>query len=142
MAASRTWAEVGAVEAARGERWKEFAGRHGDPGRALALHVAQRCTGLTLGELGEAAGGMDYTAVSMAVKRLEERPGEGQSHAPDGGTAVGGEVGEMNVKCGDMSRLAVFARFRILMRMPLTIIILEALGGLLLVGSGKRGHRS
>lgn len=34
-----------------------------------------RCTGLTLRELGEAAGGMDYTAVSMAVKRLEERLG-------------------------------------------------------------------
>jgi len=74
LRALRTWAEVvRAVEAARGEKWAEFAGRHGDPGRALALYVARRCTGLTLRALGEAAGGMDYTAVSMAVKRFEER---------------------------------------------------------------------
>jgi len=39
----------------------------------MALYVARRCTGLTLRALGEAAGGMDYTAVSMAVKRFEER---------------------------------------------------------------------
>ena len=47
--------------------------RRGKPGRAQALHVAQRCTGLTPRELGEAAGGMDYAAVSMAVQRFEER---------------------------------------------------------------------
>ena len=47
----------------------------GPPGRALASYVAQRCTALTLRELGEAAGGMDYAAVSMAVKRLQERLG-------------------------------------------------------------------
>jgi hypothetical protein len=34
------------------------------------LCVGRRCTGLTLRALGEAAGGMDYTAVSMAVKRF------------------------------------------------------------------------
>jgi len=58
---------------ARGERWAEFAGRHGDPGLAMALFVGRRCTGMTLRALGEAAGGMDYTAVSMAIKRFEQR---------------------------------------------------------------------
>ena len=61
----RSWREVvRAVEAARGERWEEFAGRHGDPGLALALYVGRRCTGMTLRALGEAAGGMDYAPVA------------------------------------------------------------------------------
>jgi REP element-mobilizing transposase RayT len=70
----KKWSEVvRALEQARGERWAEFAGRHGDPGLAMALYVARRRTGLTLRALGEAAGGMDYTAVSMAIKRFEQR---------------------------------------------------------------------
>jgi len=70
----KNWAEVvRAVELARGEKWTEFATRHGDPGLAQALYVARRRTGLTLRALGEAAGGMDYTAVSMAIKRFEQR---------------------------------------------------------------------
>jgi REP element-mobilizing transposase RayT len=69
-----SWAEVvRAVEKARGEPWAQFAGRRGDPGLAMALYVARRCTGLTLRALGEAAGGMDYTAVGMAIKRFEQR---------------------------------------------------------------------
>ncbi len=69
-----SWSEVvRRIERARGERWDEFAGRHGDPGLAMALYVARRCTGLTLRALGQAAGGMDYTAVSMAIKRFEQR---------------------------------------------------------------------
>jgi chromosomal replication initiation ATPase DnaA len=39
----------------------------------MALYVARRCTGLTLRQLGQEVGGMDYTAVSMAVKRFEQR---------------------------------------------------------------------
>jgi hypothetical protein len=66
---------VRGLERARGERWAEFAGRHGDPGLAMALYVARRCTGLTLRQLGQEAGGMDYTAVSMAIKRFEQRLG-------------------------------------------------------------------
>ncbi len=69
-----SWTEVvQAVEKARGEPWAQFAGRRGDPGLAMALYVARRCTGLTLRALGEAAGGMDYTAVGMAIKRFEQR---------------------------------------------------------------------
>ena len=69
-----SWAEVvRAVEKVRGEPWAQFAGWRGDPGLAMALYVARRCTGLTLRALGEAAGGMDYTAVGMAIKRFEGR---------------------------------------------------------------------
>ncbi len=70
----KAWGEVvRAVEKARGEKWKAFARRRGDPGLALTLYVGRRCTGLTLRELGEAAGGMDYNAVGMAISRLERR---------------------------------------------------------------------
>jgi hypothetical protein len=70
----RTWAEViRALERARGQKWPQFAQRHGDPALAMALYVARRRTGLTLRALGQAAGGMDYTAVGMAIKRFEGR---------------------------------------------------------------------
>ncbi len=42
-------------------------------GRDLVLRVARECTGMTLKELGDAVGGMDYGAVSMAVRRIELR---------------------------------------------------------------------
>jgi chromosomal replication initiation ATPase DnaA len=42
----------------------------------MALLVARGCTGLTLKELGEAAGGMDYGAVSMAARRMETMIGK------------------------------------------------------------------
>lgn len=64
---------VKAVEEVKGESWERFAGRHGDWGRDLVLRVARECTGMTLRELGEAAGGMDYGAVSVAVRRMENR---------------------------------------------------------------------
>ena len=57
------------VAAARERRtWSEVV-------RSLerALYVARRRTGLTLRGLGEAAGGMDYAAVNMAIKRFVER---------------------------------------------------------------------
>lgn len=70
----RSWAEVvRAVEQVKGERWEQFAPRRGDSGLALALYVGRRCTGLTLRALGKAAGGMDYNAVGMAARRLEQR---------------------------------------------------------------------
>jgi putative transposase len=66
------WAEVvSAVEKARGERWVDFRDRHGDWGRDLILWLARRTTGLTLKELGQQAGGMDYAAVSEAVRSFE-----------------------------------------------------------------------
>ena len=64
---------VGAVESVKGEKWKEFALRHGDLGRDMVLLLARECTGLTLREIGLAAGGIDYAAVSEAVKRMKIR---------------------------------------------------------------------
>jgi chromosomal replication initiation ATPase DnaA len=37
------------------------------------MWAARRHTGLTLREIGAALGGVDYAAVSVAVKRLEAR---------------------------------------------------------------------
>ena len=69
-----TFAEVRqAVEKVKGESWAAFAGRHGDWGRDVALVLARECAGMTLKELGQAAGGLDYAAVSEAVRRMEIR---------------------------------------------------------------------
>jgi len=70
----KAWEEVvGAVEKAKGERWDEFRDRHGDWGRDMVLAVARRCTGMTLRELGNRVGDMDYAAVSEAIRHLERR---------------------------------------------------------------------
>ena len=61
---------VAVVERLTGERWRDFCDRHGDKRRDLVLWVARRCMGLTLAELGRKAGGMDYAAVTMAVRRF------------------------------------------------------------------------
>ncbi len=69
-----SWLEiVGAVERVKGEKWGAFSERHGDWGRDMALCVARRRGGLMLRELGELAGGMDYSAVSEAVRLFERR---------------------------------------------------------------------
>jgi hypothetical protein len=61
------------VERLKGESWKAFRDRHGDWGRDMVLWCAQRHTGLTLTELGAKVDGLDYTGVSQAIKRLENR---------------------------------------------------------------------
>ena len=66
------WPEVvKAVEDVHGEAWADFADRYGDWGRDLALWIAHRRSGLTLRELGVHAGGMDYSAVSEAIRTFE-----------------------------------------------------------------------
>jgi len=47
--------------------------RRGDWGRPFFLWAARKYTGLTLREIGAAAGSMDYTAVAMAVKRFKRK---------------------------------------------------------------------
>ena len=64
---------VESVECVTGEPEETFMTRRGSVGKPLLLWAARRYAGLTLREAGEAAGGMDYTAVAMAVKRLEQR---------------------------------------------------------------------
>jgi REP element-mobilizing transposase RayT len=63
---------VAAVEQLTGDGWGVYCERHGDKRRDLVLWVARRCTGLTLSELGRKAGGLDYAAVTMAVRRFPE----------------------------------------------------------------------
>ena len=53
------------------EPWEKFRDRRGDSGRDLALWLGRKHCGLTLAELGYAAGGMSYSAVSMAVHRFD-----------------------------------------------------------------------
>ena len=70
----KTWEEiVSIVEQVKGEKWPEFCNRHGDRGRDLALWAARRWGGVTLREAGRRAGDMDYTAVAMAVHRVEQQ---------------------------------------------------------------------
>ena len=64
---------VKAVERLKGERWEAFRDKHADWGRDLVLWCARRYSGLTLRELGAQVGGVDYTGVSMAIKRIESR---------------------------------------------------------------------
>ena len=62
-----------AVEPVMGGVCSERFGRRGGPGKALAMWAARRYGGLTLRETGEALGGLDYAAVSIALKRLERK---------------------------------------------------------------------
>ena len=64
---------IRAMEAVKQESWMAFRDRHGDPGRDLALWIARRRCGLRLRELGALAGGMDYLAVSAAIRRIQQR---------------------------------------------------------------------
>ena len=62
-----------AVEELKGEKWWEFARHRGDWGKGLVLWGARKYSGMTLAQIGKKAGGMDYTAVAMAIKRFEDR---------------------------------------------------------------------
>jgi REP element-mobilizing transposase RayT len=53
--------------------WEELASARGDPALPLAMWAARRYAGLPLRQIGEAVGGKDYAAVSIAIKRLERR---------------------------------------------------------------------
>jgi len=62
---------VRTVERHRGEAWAQFADRYGDWGRDLILYLARRRSGLTLRQIGDALGRLDYKAVSHAIRRFE-----------------------------------------------------------------------
>ena len=67
------WKEVvRAVEKVKGEPWASFVNRYGDWGRDLALIVGRRRAGMALKDLGLVAGGMDYSTVSEAIRRVEK----------------------------------------------------------------------
>jgi hypothetical protein len=74
LARRRPFEEIVAqVERLKREPWGAFRDRYGDWGRDLVLWAARRYSGLRLRELGAAAGGMDYTAVANAIRRLPAR---------------------------------------------------------------------
>lgn len=64
---------VAAVEQVKGEKWATFAPIRGDWGRAACYYLARKHASMTLAEIGEAAGGVDYAAVSAMEKRFEKR---------------------------------------------------------------------
>ena len=62
-----------ATEAVMGAPWDAFAARYGNWGCALFLWAVRRCCGVTLREAGQQAGGMHFSTVSTAIRRLERR---------------------------------------------------------------------
>jgi putative transposase len=59
------------VERNRGEKWIDFSRKHGDWGRELVLYLARKLSGLTLRQIGEKLGGLDYKTTGKAVQRFE-----------------------------------------------------------------------
>ena len=64
---------VAIIEHLRKEDFNGFMARRGDWAKPLLLWALRRYSGMTLKAVGEAVGGMDYTAVAMAIKRFEKR---------------------------------------------------------------------
>ena len=64
---------IAVVEAQTDAPWAQLRERHGDAGRDAALWLGRRHCGLTLAELGAAAGGVSAVATGAAVRRLEQR---------------------------------------------------------------------
>jgi REP element-mobilizing transposase RayT len=62
---------VALVEKKWGRKWGEFAETHGDWGRDLTVYLARKRSGLTLRQIGESLGGMEYKAVGKAAQRFE-----------------------------------------------------------------------
>ncbi len=64
-------AVVRLVEMERGQRLSEFIERRGDGGRDEILWLAREHTSLSLKQLAQWAGGLDPSAVSVAIARLK-----------------------------------------------------------------------
>lgn len=64
---------VAVVEDIRGMKWEQFCDKHGDYGRDLVLYLARQRSGMTLKEIGECAGGLDYKAIGKATERFYHR---------------------------------------------------------------------
>ena len=60
-----------AAEVVKGEKWADFADRHGDSGQALVYKAARDYAGMTMAEIGAECDGADYAAMGMAIRRLE-----------------------------------------------------------------------
>ena len=67
---------VCAVEELRAEPSGEWLNKHGDWGKWMVLKLARRYSGMTLAQLGEQMGGVDYAAIGMGLLRFEQRLGK------------------------------------------------------------------
>ena len=63
------------VETEKGVAWGEFCDRRGDSGRSTVYYLARKRSGLTLRQIGQALGGVDYKTVGKAIERFEKRLG-------------------------------------------------------------------
>ncbi|NQU40310.1 MAG: hypothetical protein HQ523_10195, partial [Lentisphaerae bacterium] len=61
------------VDGMGAESWETLRSRHGDPRKWVVLRVARRYTGMTLSELGQGMGELDYAAVGMGLRRLDKK---------------------------------------------------------------------
>ena len=62
-----------AVSAVWDQEWPTLSTVHGNAARSVALYVARHYSDRTLRELAELAGGLEYPAATMAIRRLERR---------------------------------------------------------------------
>ena len=76
---NREGAQAGLVEMEFGEPWKDMLEQHGHPARDLVITLCREKTAMSLKEIGERCGGMDYAAVLQAFSRMRKRMG---AHGP------------------------------------------------------------
>ena len=55
--------------------WQKISARHASSAKAAALQLARNHSDKSLRELGALVGGMQYPAVTMAIRRFEQRLG-------------------------------------------------------------------
>ncbi len=63
---------VDVVEKQSGERWAAVGHRRGNKIRNLVLYLARQRCGMTLREIGDCAGGLDYKMVGKVVRGYAE----------------------------------------------------------------------
>ena len=68
-----------AVENEKGAAWEEFRNRYGDWGKGHVYWFARQLCGMTLKEIGQASGGVDYAAVSDVLRRYERALSSGRT---------------------------------------------------------------
>ena len=64
---------VAVVEHIKGEAFSDFRDRYGDWGMPMVLYLARMHSGLTLGMIGDLAGGKGYKTVSTSIRRFKNR---------------------------------------------------------------------
>jgi len=64
---------IEAVSTVWDQEWQTLSTAHGNGARSVALYVARHHSDRTLRELAQLTGGMEYPAVTMAIRRLERR---------------------------------------------------------------------